>query len=70
MTEFNQRARYAIFKSIFGIFNKGHFKPIDRNFITESYQALKPIEEIQNKYNKHDNDSFLNELRDRWWLYI
>ncbi|MCQ2898100.1 hypothetical protein JT143_03485 [Helicobacter pylori] len=47
-----------------GFFNKGCFEPIDRNFITESYQALKPIEEIQNKYNKHDNDSFLNELRD------
>ncbi|GAA6929682.1 hypothetical protein Va27_04290 [Helicobacter pylori] len=47
-----------------GFFNKGHFEPIDRNFIAESYQALKPIEEIQNKYNKHDNDSFLNELRD------
>ncbi len=45
-------------------FNKEHFEPVDRNFITESYQALKPIEEIQNKYNKHDNDSFLNELRD------
>ncbi|MCQ2705286.1 hypothetical protein JT126_01125 [Helicobacter pylori] len=41
-----------------GFFNKGHFEPIDRSFITESYQALKPIEEIQNKYNKHDNDSF------------
>ncbi len=47
-----------------GFFNKGRFEPIDRNSITESYQALKPIEEIQNKYNKHDNDSFLNELRD------
>ncbi len=47
-----------------GFFNKWHFEPIDRNFIAESYQALKPIEEIQNKYNKHDNDSFLNELRD------
>ncbi len=47
-----------------GFFNKGHFESIDRNFIAESYQALKPIEEIQNKYNKHDNDSFLNELRD------
>ncbi|MDZ7550773.1 hypothetical protein KVE63_01280 [Helicobacter pylori] len=47
-----------------GFFNKGCFEPIDRDFITESYQALKPIEEIQNKYNKHDNDSFLNELRD------
>ncbi|GAA9157393.1 hypothetical protein HpHA184_05610 [Helicobacter pylori] len=23
-----------------GFFNKGHFEPIDRNFITESYQAL------------------------------
>ncbi len=45
-------------------FNKGCFEPIDRNFITESYQALKPIEKIQNKYNKHDNDSFFNELRD------
>ncbi|GAA9177309.1 hypothetical protein Taiwan44_04500 [Helicobacter pylori] len=30
-----------------GFFNKGHFEPIDRDFITESYQALKPIEEIQ-----------------------
>ncbi|GAA7791421.1 hypothetical protein HpMS118_01440 [Helicobacter pylori] len=25
-----------------GFFNKGHFEPIDRNFIAESYQALKP----------------------------
>ncbi|MGL2650806.1 hypothetical protein ACQJ55_01605 [Helicobacter pylori] len=39
-------------------FFKGCFEPIDRDFITESYQALKPIEEIQNKYNKLDNDSF------------
>ncbi len=44
-----------------GFFNKGRFEPIDRNSITESYQALKLIEEIQNKYNKHENDSFLNE---------
>ncbi|GAA6823207.1 hypothetical protein AOH185_08390 [Helicobacter pylori] len=64
ITEFNQRARYAIFNQSLGFFNKGHFEPIDRTFITESYQALKPIEKIQNKYNKHDNDSFLNELRD------
>ncbi|GAA8569780.1 hypothetical protein HpBT289_02160 [Helicobacter pylori] len=23
-----------------GFFNKGHFEPIDRNFVTEGYQAL------------------------------
>ncbi|GAA8384551.1 hypothetical protein Hpkin5_01910 [Helicobacter pylori] len=51
-------------KQSLGFFNKGCFEPIDRNFITESYQTLKSIEKIQNKYNKHDNDSFLNELRD------
>ncbi|EJB26118.1 hypothetical protein JP0037_00670 [Helicobacter pylori] len=30
-----------------GFFNKGHFEPIDRNFIAESYQALKPIKKIK-----------------------
>lgn len=64
LTEFNQRLDMQFLNQSLGFFNKGCFEPIDRNFITESYQALKPIEEIQNKYNKHDNDSFLNELRD------
>ncbi|EMG81591.1 hypothetical protein HMPREF1432_00040 [Helicobacter pylori GAMchJs114i] len=64
LTEFNQGIDMQFLNQSLGFFNKGRFEPIDRNFITESYQALKPIEEIQNKYNKHDNDSFLNELRD------
>lgn len=46
------------------IFNKGKFEPLNREFITESVKALSPIIDIQKKYNKWDNDTFFNELKD------
>lgn len=46
------------------IFNKGDFKPLDREFITESLNATIPIRNIQKKYNKLDNDTFFNEFKD------
>lgn len=46
------------------IFEKGNFKEIDRDFITETTNAIIPIMNIQTKYNKKDNDSFFNELKD------
>ena len=46
------------------IFEKGKFERIDRNFITEAMQATQSIMEIQEKYNKKDNDSIFNELKD------
>ncbi len=37
--------KYAIFKSVFKIFNQERFlSPLIRNFIAKSHQALKPIE--------------------------
>ena len=46
------------------IFEKGNFKPLNREFITETINALSPIINIQKKYNKLDNDTFFNELKD------
>lgn len=46
------------------IFKKGNFEKIDRNFLTEGFENLKPLMEIQKKYNKLDSDTFFNELRD------
>lgn len=46
------------------IFNKGNFEPINREFIYEARLATQPIMDIQHRYNKLDNDSFFNELKD------
>lgn len=46
------------------IFKKGKFELLNREFITESLDALRPIVKIQEKYNKYDNDTFFNELKD------
>ncbi|WP_120944180.1 MULTISPECIES: hypothetical protein [Helicobacter] len=46
------------------LFDKGCFVPIDRSFVLQGYKALSKIADIQRQYNKLDNDSFLNELRD------
>ena len=46
------------------LFDKGDFKKIDRNFIEEGLNALKQLSRVQDKFNKTDTDSFINELRD------
>ncbi|MBQ9600983.1 MAG: hypothetical protein IJR46_03130 [Neisseriaceae bacterium] len=46
------------------IFKKGDYQEINRDFISEANYAIQPLIAIQNKYNKLDNDSFFNELKD------
>lgn len=46
------------------IFQKGDYQEINRDFISEANHAIQPLIAIQNKYNKLDNDSFFNELKD------
>lgn len=46
------------------IFHKGKFEPINSGFIKESFVAMKPLMDIQVKYNKLDNDTFFNEIKD------
>lgn len=42
----------------------GKFKEIDNAFIDDVFNAFGPLEEIQNKYGKSDNDTCINEARD------
>lgn len=46
------------------LFNKGAFKPIDNNFMLEGHEILQELAIVQEKYNKPDTDTFINELRD------
>lgn len=46
------------------LFEKGTFAPMNGNFMTEGFLALKALSEVQAKYKKGDIDSFLNELHD------
>lgn len=46
------------------IFHKGNYQEINRDFISEANHAIQPLIAIQNKYNKLDNDTFFNELKD------
>jgi len=46
------------------LFNKGDFKPISNDFMTEGHEGLQELAKLQEKYNKHDTDTFINELRD------
>lgn len=46
------------------IFHKGNYQEINRDFISEANHAIKPLNVIQKKYKKLDNDTFFNELRD------
>jgi len=43
---------------------KGNFAPINNKFITEGIKILQKLSKIQEKFNKNDTDSFINELRD------
>ena len=46
------------------LFKKGNFQPIDNNFIMEWHEVLQEVQIVQEKYNKLDTDTFINELRD------
>jgi len=46
------------------IFKKGKYVKIDDSFISETVKILQPLYDIQEKYNKHDTDTFINEVRD------
>lgn len=46
------------------LFKKGKFLPIDNQFMTEGHEVLQRVQEVQEKYNKQDTDTFINELRD------
>lgn len=46
------------------LFNKGNFKKIDHQFMTEGLCVLQDVTKVQQKYKKDDTDTFINELRD------
>ena len=46
------------------LFDKGLFKPIDNNFMIEGHEVLQRVQIVQEKYEKEDTDTFINELRD------
>lgn len=46
------------------LFSKGTFQRIDNNFMTEGHEVLQQVKIIQDKYDKEDTDTFINELRD------
>ncbi|QBF34519.1 hypothetical protein EG856_01080 [Mycoplasmopsis phocirhinis] len=46
------------------LFNKGKFQKINLSFVKEGVDVLQQINLIQEKYNKNDTDTFINELRD------
>ena len=43
------------------LFNKGKYKEIDRVYISRVQNAMFKVMELQEEYEKYDNDSFLNE---------
>ena len=46
------------------LFSKGSYKKIDKNFLIEGAEVLSEVSKIQEKYNKKDTDTFINELHD------
>ena len=46
------------------LFEKGSFKAINNGFILDGYQALNELEGLQQRYEKKDMDTLLNELHD------
>ena len=46
------------------LFKKGNFLPIDNNFMAEGHEVLQQVQIVQEKYQKEDTDTFINELRD------
>ena len=46
------------------LFKKGNFTPIDESFIIEGTSVLQEVSKVQEKFQKNDTDTFINELRD------
>ena len=46
------------------LFYKGDFKTISNEFMTEGHEGLQELARLQEKYDKPDTDTFINELRD------
>ena len=46
------------------LFNKGDFEEINEGFLVESLDVFQKMSKVQEKYNKGDTDTFLNEVRD------
>lgn len=46
------------------LLKKGNFKPIDNEFLLEGFLALQEVAKVQEKWQKGDTDSFINEIRD------
>ncbi len=46
------------------LFQKGNYVPINNNFMTEGIEVLQSLSAVQEKYDKGDTDTFINELRD------
>lgn len=46
------------------LLGKGEFKRIDKDFIKEGSESLINLSFVQEKYQKTDTDTFINELRD------
>lgn len=46
------------------LFKKGNFVPINSDFMVEGHEVLQCVSKIQEKFNKEDTDTFINELRD------
>ena len=47
------------------LFGKGKFSHIDNEFIAEGVLALRELQKVQERFNKNDTDTFINELRDQ-----
>ncbi len=46
------------------LFEKGNYQNINQNFIEEGKTVLQELQKVQEKYDKLDTDTFINELRD------
>lgn len=44
--------------------DKGNFQPIDDTFLVKSLDVFQDLSKIQDEYNKHDTDTFMNEVHD------
>jgi hypothetical protein len=47
-----------------GLFGKGNFQKINNTFMVEGHSVLQEVQVVQEKFDKSDTDTFINELRD------
>lgn len=46
------------------LFQRGTFEPLNNEFMTEGHESLIGLHAVQEKFQKGDTDTFINELRD------